>query len=438
MKSYEEINEKIIKGEAVVVTAEEIVKMSKETSVKEIAKKVDVVTTGTFSPMCSSGAFINFGHTTPPMRMEKIKLNDVEVYGGLAAVDGYIGASEESKNDKTYGGAHVIEQLIRGDDVKLEAYGKGTDCYPRKEIKTIVNKELINEFYLFNPRNAYQNYAAASNGSNKTMYTYMGKLLPNYGNVTYTTSGELSPLLKDPQLRTIGIGTRVFIGGTIGYVAWNGTQFNTNVKRNDHEIPIGPAATLAIIGNAKHMSAEFVRAAYFKNYGVTIYVGIGIPIPVLDEDMAYHLCIGNDEIVTNIVDYGSTERKVLKVVDYRTLQSGYVEINGKKVPTSMISSLSVSRKISVSLKKMIERGQLTLVKPQPLIQEGEYKKLRIRNGSVNPMKYNSCVECGMCIGYCPTNALKIGNGKLSFDSKLCTDCKICSDVCPVGVELPPL
>lgn len=438
MKSYEEINEKILKGEGVVVTAEEIVKMSKEISVKEIAEKIDVVTTGTFSPMCSSGAFINFGHTNPPMRMEKIKLNNVEVYGGLAAVDGYIGASEESENDITYGGAHVIEQIIRGNDVKLEAYGKGTDCYPRKEIKTLLNKHTINEFYLFNPRNAYQNYDAATNGSNKTIYTYMGKLLSDYRNVTYTTSGELSPLIKDPQLRTIGIGTRVFVGGTIGYIAWNGTQFNTDVEKNGRGIPIGPAATLAIIGNAKQMNAEFVRAAYFKNYGVTLYVGIGIPIPVLDEDMVYHLCTANEDILTNIVDYGSDGREIVKKIDYRSLQSGYVEIKGKKVPASMISSLPVARKIALKLKEMIKNDHLTLVRPQPFVQSEEYKKLKIKGGNASYLKYNSCVNCGMCTGFCPTNALKIVDDELKFDSKLCTNCGICSDVCPVGVKLPPL
>jgi uncharacterized protein (DUF39 family) len=437
-KSYEEINEKILKGEAVVITAEEAVKMAKETSFKEVAKKIDVVTTGTFSPMCSSGAFMNFGHTTPPMRMEKIKINNVEVYGGLAAVDGYIGASEESTSDKTYGGAHVIEQLIRGDDVLLEAKSKGTDCYPRKDVKTIVNKNSINEFYLFNPRNAYQNYAAASNGSNRTIYTYMGKLLPNYGNVTYTTSGELSPLLKDPKLKTIGIGTRVFIGGTIGYVAWNGTQFNKNVRRNEYGIPVEPGATLAVIGNAKEMNANFIKAAYFKNYGVTIYIGIGIPIPVLDEDIAHDVCAGNEEIFTNLIDYGDDSRKVIKIVNYRELQSGYVDVDGKRIPTSMISSLPVARKIANELKSLIMKGQFTFVQPQPLIQHDNYKKLNVRDENVDSKKYSSCMNCGMCVGYCPVNALKIIDESLEFDPKLCTNCGICKDICPVGVKLPPL
>ena len=80
MKTIGEINEKIKSGKAVVLTAEEVVAMAKEQGVKETAKRVDVVTTGTFGPMCSSGAFLNFGHTEPPIRMAKVWLNDVPMW----------------------------------------------------------------------------------------------------------------------------------------------------------------------------------------------------------------------------------------------------------------------------------------------------------------------------------------------------------------------
>ena len=74
IKTYQEINEKIRKGEAVVLTAEEVSEMAKTCSPEEIVEKVDVVTTATFGAMCSSGVFINFGHSDPPIRMEKIRL----------------------------------------------------------------------------------------------------------------------------------------------------------------------------------------------------------------------------------------------------------------------------------------------------------------------------------------------------------------------------
>jgi hypothetical protein len=213
-KTIAQINEKIKAGSVVVVTAEEFTAMARTKEPGQLAQEVDVVTTATFGPMCSSGAVINFGHWNPGIRMEDITLNDVPVYQGLAAVDGYIGATAESKYDCQYGGAHVIEDLIAGKELRLHARGKGTDCYPTKEIDTYINKDVVNEFYLFDPRNAYQNYGAATNSTSKIKYTYMGCLLPSFGNVTYSTSGELSPLLNDPYLRTIGLGTRIFLGGT--------------------------------------------------------------------------------------------------------------------------------------------------------------------------------------------------------------------------------
>ena len=123
-RTIEEINEKIRSGKAVVLTAEQVSAMGRESTPAEIAAKVDVVTTGTFGPMCSSGMFINFGHTNPPMRMERITLNNVPVFAGVAAVDAYIGVTETALPHDQYGGAHVIEELIAGKDVLLQASAK--------------------------------------------------------------------------------------------------------------------------------------------------------------------------------------------------------------------------------------------------------------------------------------------------------------------------
>ena len=382
-KSFDEINEKIKNGKAVVVTAEEIIGLVAEKGVKQAAKEVDVVTTATFGPMCSSGMFINFGHSDPPIRMGKIWLNDVPAYGGIAAVDAYIGATEPSESKGTeYGGAHVIEDFIAGKDIKLYAESYGTDCYPRKEISTYINKENVNQAYMFNPRNGYQNYPAATNSSDRILYTYMGTLLPQHNNVTYSTSGELSPMFNDPYLRTIGIGTRVFIGGAQGYVAWEGTQHNPGQKRGENGVPIGGAATLAITGNVKEMDSRFIKAAVFEKYGVSLFVGIGIPIPVLDEDMLVHTMVKNSEIFTNIIDYSvsSGARPVIKKVSYEELRSGSVEINGKHVPTAPLSSLKKAREIAGLLKQQINRGEFFVSQPvASLPAENKVNKLEVRD-----------------------------------------------------------
>jgi len=366
IKTYEEINQKLKQGKAVVLTAEEISEMAKTTSPVEIAEKVDVVTTATFGAMCSSGAVINFGHADPPIRMEKIKLNGVPCYEGLAAVDSYIGAAACDPENPKYGGAHVIMDLLEGKDVTLEAWGKGTDCYPRKYIRTKININTINEFILFNPRNAYQNYNVAVNTTKKIIYTYMGTLLPNLRNATYSTSGELSPLLNDPEFRTIGIGTRIFLGGTQGFVVWNGTQFNTTCQKNEFGIPVTNAATIAVIGNLKEMSPEYLQAVYYEKYGVSMFIGIGIPIPILDEDMAARVSIRNNQIETSVLDYGTVGTPKLDQVNYEQLQSGFIKVKGKKIRTAPVASLAKARKIADELKHHLQNGKFEVTKPVQL------------------------------------------------------------------------
>lgn len=365
-KSYEEINQKIKNGDAVVVTAEEIIDIVKEKGIEETAKTVDVVTTATFGPMCSSGAFINFGHSEPPIKMTKVWLNDVPAYAGLAAVDVYIGATELSETQgMKYGGAHVIEDLVAGKPIKLKSTAYGTDCYPKKEIETYFTKDTVNQAYLFNPRNVYQNYAIAANSSDKTIYTYMGVLLPRFGNATFCSAGQLSPLLNDPYYRTIGVGSRIFLCGTVGYVAWEGTQHNPSQKRGDNGVPVAPAGTLALIGDLKQMSTDFIRGATFHLYGNSIYIGVGIPIPVLDAEVVKYASISDEDIYSGILDYSQSTRARTPVgrANYRELKSGSITINGKKVPTAPISSYPKAREIAGLLKSWIEKGEFLLQEP---------------------------------------------------------------------------
>jgi uncharacterized protein (DUF39 family) len=366
IKTYAEINQKLKSGKAVVLTAEEVSKLAQTASPEEIVEKVDVVTTATFGAMCSSGAIINFGHASPPIRMEKIRLNGVPCYEGLAAVDSYIGATACNPDNPEYGGAHVIQDLLEGKDVLLEAWGKGTDCYPRKYIKTKINIGIINEFTLFNPRNAYQNYNVAVNTTKKMIHTYMGTLLPNLRNATYSTSGELSPLLNDPDLRTIGIGTRIFLGGAQGFVVWNGTQFHTTKPKNEFGVPVTNAATISVIGNLKEMSPGYIQGAYYEKYGVSMFVGIGVPIPVLDADIARRVSISNSQIETSVLDYGTVGQPKLGQVTYEELQSGFIKIKGKKVRTAPVASLSKARKIAGELKEWLQNGRFEITQPVQL------------------------------------------------------------------------
>ncbi|HDL09837.1 MAG TPA: hypothetical protein ENG39_01100 [Candidatus Omnitrophica bacterium] len=396
-KTIQEINEKIKKGKAVVVTAEEMIEIVREKGEKKAAKEVDVVTTGTFGPMCSSGAYINLGYSKPRIKLGggKVYINGVEAYAGFAAVDVYIGASALPPDDPRnkvypgefrYGGGHVIEDLVSGKDLVLTATTYGTDCYPKKELKTLINIKDLNEAVLFNPRNCYQNYNVAVNLSDRIIYTYMGTLKPNLGNANYCSAGQLSPLLNDPYYRTIGIGTRIFLGGGIGYIAWWGTQHNPSVERAENGTPLLPAGTIAVIGDLKQMKSEWLRGTSMLGYGVSLSIGIGIPIPILDEEMAYYTSVSDEQIYTQIIDYSRAYPQdipeILGQVNYAQLRSGKIKINGKEVPTGSLSSYAKARQIANILKEWIKEGKFLLTEPVEKLPSAEsgytFKPMKIR------------------------------------------------------------
>ena len=390
-KSYEQINAKIESGKAVVLTAEEIIEYVDRKGLEAAAKEVDVVTTATFGPMCSSGCFLNFGHSTPKMRISEAWLDDVPAYCGIAAVDVFLGATQLRQGDPAnlyypgefrYGGGHVIEKLVAGEKVQLFGLSYGTDDYPRREIRTWLTIQELNQAVMVNPRNCYQNYNVALNRSDRPIYTYLGLLKPQMQNLSYCSAGQLSPLLNDPFYETIGIGSTVWLAGAQGHVYSEGTQHSPTCERGRGEVPTEGAGTLALTGNMKEMKAEFVRGVSLIGYGVSLALGVGIPIPILTPDILRRTTIRDQDILAPVIDYAyDYPQKTGKVVchlSYAELKKGEVEIEGKKVTTGSMSSYSKALEIANLLKDEIKRGNFLLSRPyQPLPRKQSMGALKI-------------------------------------------------------------
>ncbi len=392
MKTYEQINNRIESGRAVVLTADEIMDYVDRKGLEATAKEVDVVTTATFGPMCSSGCVLNFGHSKPKIRMSEAWVQDVLVYTGLAAVDVYLGATQLRYNDPAnmdhpgefkYGGGHVMEDLIAGKTLQLFALSYTTDCYPLREIRTYFTISDLNQAIMVNPRNCYQNYNVAMNDSDKTIYTYMGTLEPKRKNANYCSAGQLSPLLNDPYYETIGVGTRVWMAGAPGLVYAEGTQHAGGTARNDAGIPKGGAGTLALTADMKQMDAEFVRGTSFRGYGVSLAMGVGIPIPILNEEILKRTCIRDSDIHAPVVDYSvdypQNTGKVLDYVTYEQLRSGEIEVEGKKIAVGSLSSYNKALKIANLLADEIRKGDFLITRPvAPLATDTKMKPLVVR------------------------------------------------------------
>jgi len=376
MKTYEQINDRIESGRAVVLTADEIMDYVDKKGLTAAAEDVDVVTTATFGPMCSSGCVLNFGHSKPKIRISEAWIEDVLVYSGIAAVDVYLGATQLRHGDPAnmyhpgefrYGGGHVIEDLVAGKTLQLFALSYGTDCYPLRELRTYFTINDLNQAIMVNPRNCYQNYNVAINDSDRTIYTYMGTLEPYRKNANYCSAGQLSPLLNDPHYDVIGVGTKVWLAGAHGHVYAEGTQHAGVCERTPDGVPMEGAGTLALTADMKQMCPEFVRGVSLRGYGASLALGVGIPIPILNEEILKRTCIRDRDILAPVIDYSyhypEKTGKILRYVSYEQLRSGQIEVEGRKVVVGSLSSYHKALEIAHLLADEIKRGDFRLAEP---------------------------------------------------------------------------
>ncbi len=162
----------------------------------------------------------------------------------------------------------------------------------------------------------------------------------------------------------MGIGTRIFLAGGIGYVAWQGTQFYPAAPRTEKGVPTRGAGTLAVIGDLKQMNTRYLRGLSMLGYGVSLAVGIGLPIPILSEEILEYTLVTDADILAPVVDYSSAypnrESEELAEVSYAELRSGSFKLKGKEIPTASLSSYPRAVEIAQTLKKWIEKGEFLL------------------------------------------------------------------------------
>jgi uncharacterized protein (DUF39 family) len=167
---------------------------------------------------------------------------------------------------------------------------------------------------------------------------------------------------------TIGIGTKIFLGGGQGFVTWHGTQHKPKVRRTKKGVPLTPAGTLWVQGDLKKMNPQWLMGLSILGYGCSLAVGLGIPIPILNEEIVKYTAVSDEEIFTQIVDYGNDYpngvSKSYGKVSYAQLKSGTITFRKEKIPTVPMSSLVKAREIADTLKQWISDGEFLLGEPQ--------------------------------------------------------------------------
>lgn len=379
-RSYSEINEKILSKKVSALTANEAKAYIAENGLKKFQSEIDIVVCSTFEMHTSALLYLNFGQTDPLIYFSEVEINDVKAYPA-SPTDLVLSGISMSESNFKYGGANVIEELVKGNDVNLKVKGKSVEVFPSKDFETWFNLSDLNSAKLILNQAICQNSIVAANSGEQDINSNMGTLIGRLENSTYNSSSFLNPLINDPSCRTIGIGTNIWIAGAKGNIIGEGSNSNPKQKVNEKGIPVGPAITLSAYADPREMDSRWIRGGNIAGYGPVLYVGIGVPIPVLNEEVAEALAITDDNIHTTIVDYSIPRRTkpTFGQCTYKELRTSTVVINEKPTLTSSLSSMAGAIEISNTLKESILDSKFLLSEPISKINmDSEVKKMDSR------------------------------------------------------------
>ncbi|MBI5968692.1 MAG: methanogenesis marker 16 metalloprotein [Deltaproteobacteria bacterium] len=296
-----EINEKLKKGEAVVMTSsdfKEEVRRGHRFSVGE----VDVVTCATRSVMSGTAAMFVVPVTGPGVftRAEKIRLNGVPGVPGpapnerLGVVDVLIHGTAHSKYDPMgYGGGHLFRDMLEGKEIHAEV--ESVDGRFFESHFTLKDLDFA-RFYTF--RNNFMNYMAFANFKNMPSYRenprsiFAPRYLPQGMAISFSGNGGLSPLENDKKFRTIHVGSKVLLNKAPGVVVGSGTRSKPE------------KANLSIVADMLQMDPEFI-GGFKTSDGPEITNSVALPISLLSQEVIDGVAEALDEnIPLPIADIG--------------------------------------------------------------------------------------------------------------------------------------
>ena len=379
MKSVKEINERIRRGEAVVLTAKELCDMVRR---GEEVKEVDVVTSATCGVMSGTMAVFSFrvAERGAFVKAKSVLMNGVPAFPGpcpnerLGIVDVVLhGTSTSIYDPARYGGGALLRDLVEGKSVEV--------IVESVEGKTIEREVTLQEMIyakLITTRSCFKNYMAFVNPRDRPVKSIFS-LIEMDGclrMVTVSGCGEINPLEKDPLLKAIGIGTKILVNEAVGYVIGAGTRA-TRDRPN-----------LSVCANIKGMSSYYV-GQFVTALGPEVFNSIAIPIPIIDHEVFENAKGLDEEVTLPIADVN--DRRVIGFDNYASVWQG--------------TDLEVTYDKGVCYECQISPCPVALYCPTGAFNEkGHLAKYR-------------CFECGACTWLCPRGAFKAKLGSVRLGDR---------------------
>ena len=374
MKSLTSIRKRIRDQTAVVMTAPEFKQKVAEGDSIDV-RDVDVVTCGTCGIMSGTYAVLSFPVASPGsfLKADRITLNGVPCTPGpcpnerLGVVDLILFGT--SFGPDSYGGGHLIRDLVEGRVIDVEVTAEGRSIPARIDITEIPHARL------FTTRSAFRNYVAMVNGglSPASAVFSVRPLAPDCTEATVSGCGEISPLENDPSLRFLSPGMPVLVNGGHGFVIGSGT-------RSSRERP-----NIAVHADLSQMDPQFC-GGFITSAGPECITSIATAIPVIDKEVLDCLRVQDKDIPLSIMD----------IADRRQVGGSSYDRVWKNTARQIMFDESACLPCDYCRARSLC--------PVKAIRD---------DGSID---YDRCFSCGTCVHACPGHAYQGEFGTLSLGS----------------------
>ncbi|MFZ2536805.1 MAG: methanogenesis marker 16 metalloprotein [Methanothrix sp.] len=380
-KEFSEILERIERGEAVVLTAEEVSRLVEDED-RSSLDEVDVVTTATRAVMSGTYALLSFPVAGPGsfLRAKNVWLNGISAQVGpcpnekLGVLDMVIFGTAHSRDRPDYGGGHLFRDLVEGKTIQVEVQTDEGGL-----LQAEVGLEDMPQARMFGSRHAFKNYSAFVNPGSRPVRTifHARGFEPHCQVATFSGCGQINPLKNDPLLETIGIGTRILLNGAEGYVLGTGT-------RSSRDRP-----NLSGFADMHHMTAEYM-GGFVTGLGPECICSLAVPVPVISSTILEEIARRDREIALPVND-----------INTRTVigQANYGDVWGEDVDLEVEFDPEWCRGCRRCL---VERAC-----PMRAVRYDQEARVATRDGSL-------CFHCGLCVTECPNSAFRCRLGALQM------------------------
>ncbi|MCK9565180.1 MAG: methanogenesis marker 16 metalloprotein [Methanothrix sp.] len=303
--SYSQVLERVMQGEAVVITAQEVAKLV-ESGESSRLSEVDVVTTATRAVMSGTYAVLSFPVAKPAsfLRARRVRINGIAAQVGpcpnenLGVLDLLVLGTAHSQSLPNYGGGHLFRDLVERKKVHVEV-----ETDDGRTLHVDVGLDEMPYARLHGSRHAFKNYSAFVNAGKDQVSTIFHSrgFAPRCREATFSGCGRINPLKNDPLLESIGIGTRILMNGAEGFVLGTGT-------RSSKERP-----NLSGFADMHQMAAEQM-GGFVTSAGPECICSWAVPIPVISKTILAEIARPDRDIALPVNDVNS--RTVIGQADY--------------------------------------------------------------------------------------------------------------------------